>query len=183
MLLLHINRKPCGEFNSMITFDLSDIERSISRSLRFWRLISRKGAQLGHVLLLNANRKSYMGGGRSPRAASHLTLSDLERSNRTTQILKAYAVNEHRPYDTNKSQYETIYESNSMISDLSEFKRSVKVTQIFKAYISWRSQDRRNHIHDIWESNGMITFYLKLVPWKVNFNDRFKGLYLLKEQS
>ena len=56
---------------------LSDIERSKSRSLSFRNLISQKGANLGHMLLLNINRKPYMG---SPIALSHLTLSDLERS-------------------------------------------------------------------------------------------------------
>ncbi len=39
--------------------------------------ISHKAAELCHMLLLNANRKSYMG---SPISVSHLTLSDLERS-------------------------------------------------------------------------------------------------------
>ncbi len=57
---------------------LSDLERSISRSLRFKTLISRKGPELGHMLLLNINRKPYMG---SPVTLSHLTLGDLERSN------------------------------------------------------------------------------------------------------
>ncbi len=41
-----------------ITFDLS--ERSMSKSLRFRRLISCKGAKVGHVLLLNTNRKSHI---------------------------------------------------------------------------------------------------------------------------
>ncbi len=54
---------------------LSDIERSISMSLKLQRLISRKAAEFGRILLLNTNRKSYMG---SPKAPSHLTLSDLE---------------------------------------------------------------------------------------------------------
>ncbi len=40
---------------------LSDLERSISRSLRFKTLISRKGPELGHMLQLNINRKPYMG--------------------------------------------------------------------------------------------------------------------------
>ena len=61
----------------VITFDLSDIERSVSRSVRFWRLTPRKGAELGHMLLLNTNRKPYMW---SPMTLSHLTLSYLERS-------------------------------------------------------------------------------------------------------
>ncbi len=56
---------------------LSDLERSRSRSLRFRNLLSRKGDQLGPILLLNINKKSYFG---SPMALSHLTFSDLERS-------------------------------------------------------------------------------------------------------
>ena len=41
------------------------------------KAISRKGAELGHVLLLDTNRKSHM---ESPTAPSHLTLGDLVRS-------------------------------------------------------------------------------------------------------
>ncbi len=48
---------------------LSGLERSISRSFTFQRLISRKRAELGHMLLLNTNRISYMG---SLIAPSHL---------------------------------------------------------------------------------------------------------------
>ena len=55
---------------------LSDLERSKSRSLIFQSLISRKGAQLGPMLLLNINGKPYIG---STMAPLHLTLSDLER--------------------------------------------------------------------------------------------------------
>ncbi len=40
-------------------------------------IISRKGAYFGRMLLLNINRKPYMG---SPITLSNLTLSDLERS-------------------------------------------------------------------------------------------------------
>ena len=65
-----------GEAIGVITFYRRDIERSMSRSLRLWRVISCKGAELGHMLLLNTNRKSYMG---SPIVPSHLTLSDTER--------------------------------------------------------------------------------------------------------
>ena len=43
---------------SLLTF--SDLERSKSRSLRFQTLISRKGAELGPMLLLTINRKPYM---------------------------------------------------------------------------------------------------------------------------
>ncbi len=57
---------------------LSDLERSNSRSLRFRRLTSCKGAELGDMLLLNINRKAYKG---SPMTSSHMTLSDLESHN------------------------------------------------------------------------------------------------------
>ncbi len=40
---------------------VSDSESSISRSLRFQKLISRKGAALGHILQLKINRKPHMG--------------------------------------------------------------------------------------------------------------------------
>ena len=56
---------------------LSDLERSKSRSRRFRSLISSKGAELGHTLLLTINRKAHMGSLMTP---SHLTLSYLERS-------------------------------------------------------------------------------------------------------
>ncbi len=62
--------------SSLLTW--SDLERSNSRSLRFWSLISCKRADLCHMVLLNINRKAYMG---SPMTLSLLTLSDLERSN------------------------------------------------------------------------------------------------------
>ncbi len=54
-----------------------DILKGHSMSIRFRRLISRKGAELGHVLLLDTNRKSHM---ESPTAPSHLTLSDFVMS-------------------------------------------------------------------------------------------------------
>ncbi len=50
----------CGESTSMITFDLSDIEGSMSKSLRFQRLIFRKGAKIDHKLPVNSNRKPYI---------------------------------------------------------------------------------------------------------------------------
>ncbi len=39
----------------MITFTLSDVERSKSMSLKLGKLISRTGAELGHMLLVNSN--------------------------------------------------------------------------------------------------------------------------------
>ncbi len=50
---------------------LSDLARSNSRSLRFRSFISCEGAELGHKLLLNINRKAYMA---SPMTSSHMTL-------------------------------------------------------------------------------------------------------------
>ncbi len=46
-------------------------------------LISCKATELGPMLLLNINRKSYLG---SLVALSHLTFSDLERSVKVTKI-------------------------------------------------------------------------------------------------
>ena len=65
-LPLIINRKAYtgyGESIGAITFDLSDLERSLLRSLRFQRLISHKTAELGHMLpvLLNTNRNHIWG--------------------------------------------------------------------------------------------------------------------------
>ena len=61
-----------GVFIGVITFGLcSDLERTNSRSLTFRSLISCKGAELDHMLLLNINRKRDMG---SPMTLSHLTL-------------------------------------------------------------------------------------------------------------
>ncbi len=41
-----------GESIGVIAFEFPEFEISQSRSLRFRRLISRKGAELGHVLLI-----------------------------------------------------------------------------------------------------------------------------------
>ena len=43
----------------IIILDLSDLEMSVSNSLKM--LISRKRGELGHTLLLNTDRNSYMG--------------------------------------------------------------------------------------------------------------------------
>ncbi len=66
-----------GSPMTLLHLTLRGLERSISRSLRFERLIPHKSAELGHMLLLNANRKSYTG---SPIPPSYLTVSDLESS-------------------------------------------------------------------------------------------------------
>ncbi len=50
-----------GESIGVITFDFSDLERPMSRSLRFRSNKSPKEAELGHMLLLNINRKVCMG--------------------------------------------------------------------------------------------------------------------------
>ncbi len=77
MFLSNIIRKTRRKSIDTITFDLGDLESSMSRSLRFRRLISRKGAELGHILLFNINRKAHMWG---LITLSHLTLSNFERS-------------------------------------------------------------------------------------------------------
>ena len=43
-----------------IAFDFRELETSQSRSLRFRRLISRKGAELGHVLLIRHQKEKHM---------------------------------------------------------------------------------------------------------------------------
>ncbi len=58
-----------------ITFDLNDLDRSGSRSLRFRNIISPKGAELSHILLLNINRKVCM---ESPLVQLHLTFLNLK---------------------------------------------------------------------------------------------------------
>ncbi len=50
----------------------------------FQPLLSCNGAELGHILLLNINRKACMG---SSKTLSHLTLSDLERSLRFRSLI------------------------------------------------------------------------------------------------
>ncbi len=50
---------------------LSELERAVSRSHRFQKLISLKAAELGRILLLNTHRKSYIG---SPKLSSRVTL-------------------------------------------------------------------------------------------------------------
>ncbi len=40
---------------------LSALEMSKSMSFRLYRLLSRKGAELGHILLLHTDKKLYMG--------------------------------------------------------------------------------------------------------------------------
>ncbi len=53
MLLVNINRKPYMRIPIvLITFDLSDLERSVSRSLGFGKLISHEGAKIGHTCTL-----------------------------------------------------------------------------------------------------------------------------------
>ncbi len=61
--------------SSLLT--LSDLERSESRSLGFQSLISRKGVELGPMILLTINRKPYMA---SLITSSLWTLIDLQRS-------------------------------------------------------------------------------------------------------
>ncbi len=56
---------------------LSDSERSNCRSRNFLGLLSLKGTDSGHTLLLRTNKKSYLG---SSTVYNILILSSLERS-------------------------------------------------------------------------------------------------------
>ena len=60
MLLLNINGKAyMGSPMTLSDMTLSDLERSKCKSLKFQSLIFRNGAELGHMLLLDINRKPY----------------------------------------------------------------------------------------------------------------------------
>ncbi len=116
MLLLDTSRIPYGESNDTIRFDL---ERSKSRSLRFWSIMFHKGAELGHMLLLNINRKAYMG---SPFGAITFDLSDLQRSMlRPPMIFESFYIRQRswvRPHvsiisNVNRKAYE---ESNNTVT-------------------------------------------------------------------
>ena len=50
-------------------------------------MLSRKGAELDHIVLLNTNRKSYMSSENVPVA---LTLSDLKGPSSTSHMLQTY---------------------------------------------------------------------------------------------
>ena len=72
---------------------LSDLERSKSRSAKFQSPISRKGAELGPILLLIISRKKHIMA--SPMTPWHLTLNDLKRSKSRSPDFKAlYLVKE-----------------------------------------------------------------------------------------
>ncbi len=112
-----------GDKTGAITFDFSKLERSMSRSLRFGRLISHKDAELGHVLLLDTTHIE------SPIAPSHLILGDLVRSkSRSLGFLMAYIYRKRvKIGDMLLASQEIIYgESNSMIAfDCSDLARSI----------------------------------------------------------
>ena len=65
-----------GSSMTLSHLTLSDLERSNSRGVTeiSKAYISRKAAELGHILLLNTNRISYMG---SPKPPSHWTVEVL----------------------------------------------------------------------------------------------------------
>ena len=85
---------------------LGDLKRSNSRSLRFRGLIFCEGAELGHKLLLNINRKAYM---ESPMTSSHMTLSDLERWNsRSVRLPSLISSKGARQYVTMKLSLQKI---------------------------------------------------------------------------
>ncbi len=71
MSLLHMDRKPYRGSSGAIRLTFSNLEMSDSRLIIFQSVIFRKGLQLGYMLLLHTNSKSYMG---SAIAPSDLTL-------------------------------------------------------------------------------------------------------------
>ncbi len=72
MLLLDITRKSYTWSPMTLShLTLRDLGRSKSRSRRYRSIMSHKRAELGHMLLLEINRKVCMGG---PFMQLHLTL-------------------------------------------------------------------------------------------------------------
>ncbi len=62
-LLLDTNRKAStGSPTAPLDLTLGDLERSKSRPLRFQNRVCYTGAKIGHILLLNTYRKSYIYG-------------------------------------------------------------------------------------------------------------------------
>ena len=57
--------------------NLSDLDVDLSRSLIFRSHVTRKGAELGNIFLLNTYKKSYIG---NPFAPLDLALDHLGRS-------------------------------------------------------------------------------------------------------
>ena len=83
MLLLTINRNIWGnhiwgvQWHALLVLTLSG-QNQVTHFLKRYTCISQRSLLIkGPILILNINRKPYMG---STMAASHLTLSDLERS-------------------------------------------------------------------------------------------------------
>ena len=149
VLLLNINRKAYnyGESIGAITFDLSDLERSMSRPLRIRRLISLKGAELGHMLLSNINRKSY---GESSNTVT-FDLSHLERP--MSRSLRFWKLRSRKRVDVANILLLNIgrkplwwygvgnHPVTLITFDLEwHWKVKLKVTQISKRYIPWRSR-------------------------------------------
>ena len=67
----------------------SDLERPNSRSLKFRVDISRKGADLDHILLLNTNRKTY--GESNGTIIFEFNLGDPEKSTSRSLRLRRHA--------------------------------------------------------------------------------------------
>ncbi len=87
LLYTNINRKPyMGSPMTLLHLNLSDLERSVSRSLRFQTLISRKAAEFGHICYYLTPIRNHIWDMGSPKPPSHLTLSDPERSKLRCQI-------------------------------------------------------------------------------------------------
>ncbi len=82
VVTIFINGKPYME-----TFDLQLIWKSKSKSLRFRNCISYNAEELGHMLLLNINRKVYIG---SQLMQLHLTFVPFKVYVKVTLILNAY---------------------------------------------------------------------------------------------
>ncbi len=87
MLLLNINRKPYiwSPFLLVWLYLILVTLKGQCQGHSESKVYICKEAELGHVLLLNTNRKSHMG---CPKSPSYLTLSDLVRPSRSDYVVK-----------------------------------------------------------------------------------------------
>ncbi len=163
----------------------------MSKSLKFLRLISRKGAELGHMLLLNiiGNRIDRV----QWRYLSYLTLSDLERSKsrslrfRSIISRKKVELGHTILLDTTRKPYMgcpiTLWR-------LSDHERSKSRSLRFWSSISRKGAELGHMLllninRKVYTGSPFVWSHLTLLTLKSQCQGHsdFEGLYLVKELS
>ncbi len=125
-----------AESNDIITFDLEWHWKVKFKVTHIRSLISCKGAELRHMLLLNIDRKAYMG---SQMTLSHLTLSDIERSNsRSLRFWSLISCKRDRRYVAMKQVCKKL----PFVTPIAHVKQSAKVHGPLVFLCNENSQDR-----------------------------------------